>query len=427
MTPTKLRIGIVCYPNFGGSGIVATEIGLGLAQRGHEVHLITTELPVRARQSTLPIHFHRVEVQDYPLFEFPPYTLALASRLAEIAQQTQLDILHLHYAIPHAVSGYLARQILQGKGPRIIVTLHGTDVTRVGCLDSYRSVTRMALLASDGITAPSHYLRKVSYPLLDLPDELPIEVISNFVDTQRFHPAAQRSRARLDTLFPKTPDLHGTPILAHLSNFRPIKRIPDVIDIFARVNNALPARLLLIGEGPERRAAAERIQELGLQDQVCFLGKREDVVQYLQHCDLMLMPSETESFGLAALESMSCGVPVIASDVGGLHELIEHQTSGFLAPVYDTETMAKFAIQLLQDPQGLEQMMRAARKRALDFGDQDAIFDQYERFYQQTLTQTPSSYPCQTCEENAHHRTQEPTRHDPATHSLSAPPSSAAN
>lgn len=423
MGNVKLRIGIVCYPHFGGSGIVATEIGLGMAQRGHQVHLITTEMPVRARQTDLPIHFHPVEVQDYPLFEFPPYTLALASRLAEIAQREHLDILHLHYAIPHAVSGYLARQILQNGGPRLIVTLHGTDVTRVGCLDSYRSVTRMALMASDAITAPSRYLRDVAYPLLELPNTLPIEVIPNFVDTQRFHPPTHRDKQRLNNLFPRVPALHTTPILAHLSNFRPVKRIPDVIDTFTHINQSLPCRLLLIGEGPERRSAADRIEERGLQDHVCFLGKREDVVQYLQQCDLMLMPSETESFGLAALESMSCGLPVIASDVGGLSELIQHQHNGFLAPVYDTRSMAQFALQVLRDPQRLAQMRVHARERAMQFGDPNAVLEQYEALYEQTLARPSLASPCSLCDTHALHPTQEPPDHaDPSDHThLEAP------
>ncbi|MCK6508861.1 N-acetyl-alpha-D-glucosaminyl L-malate synthase BshA [Myxococcota bacterium] len=425
MGSVKLRIGIVCYPHFGGSGIVATEIGLGMAQRGHQVHLITTEMPVRARQTTLPIQFHPVEVQDYPLFEFPPYTLALASRLAEIAQREHLDILHLHYAIPHAVSGYLARQILQSGGPRLIVTLHGTDVTRVGCLDSYRSVTRMALLASDAITAPSRYLREVAYPLLDLPTNLPIEVIPNFVDTQRFSPASHRDKQRINNLFPRIPALHNTPILAHVSNFRPVKRIPDVIDTFTSVNQTLPSRLLLIGEGPERRNAAEQIEQRGLQDRVCFLGKREDIVQYLQQCDLMLMPSETESFGLAALEAMSCGLPVIASDVGGLSELIEHQHSGFLAPVYDTHTMAQHAIQILRDPQRLALMRLHARERALQFGDPNAVLQQYETLYLQTLARPSLASPCHLCETHALHPAQEPldhAHHSQHTHLHSASP-----
>jgi L-malate glycosyltransferase len=378
-----MKIGITCYPTYGGSGVVATELGMELAQRGHDVHFISYSQPIRLNTPSPNIHYHEVEVSRYPLFEYPPYDLALATRMAEVAQIYNLDLLHVHYAIPHSVSALLAKEMLASPstlGRRklpYVTTLHGTDITLVGADRSYLPITRFSIERSDGVTAISKYLRDRT--VLEFNVRHNIEVIYNFVncDLYRRDPQARERRAQFADKDER--------LLVHLSNFRPVKRIPDVIEIFDRVQKEVPSRLLMIGDGPERSPAEWLVAKKGISDRVMFLGKQDNIQEKLAITDLMLLPSELESFGLAALEAMACEVPAIATNVGGIPEVIEHGRSGFLAQVGDVESMARFAIDLLSNPSRLETMAQTARFEAQSRFCTSKIIPQYEQFYREVM------------------------------------------
>jgi L-malate glycosyltransferase len=384
-----MKIGITCYPTYGGSGVVATELGIELAARGHEIHFITYSQPFRLTGREANIHFHEVAVSNYPLFEHPPYDLALATRMAEVAQFYSLDLLHVHYAIPHSVSALLARQMLASRGLHLpfITTLHGTDITLVGLDRSYLPITKFGIEQSDGVTAISTYLRDRTHKAFHIDTE--IEVIRNFVNCDVYvrNPelvAAMRPRFAE----PATANKPQERLLVHLSNFRPVKRVQDVVKVFAQVAKAMPARLLLIGDGPDRSVAEYLAREHHVQDRVHFLGKQDNVNELLPLADLMLMPSEMESFGLAALEAMACSVPTIATRVGGVPELIHDGKNGLLFDVGDTESMSTAAISLLSNPGRLETMARAARKTAQDHFCASRVIPLYEDYYDRVVTRT---------------------------------------
>ena len=376
-----MKIGITCYPTYGGSGVVGTELGIELADRGHEVHFIAYQQPIRLNTNHPRILFHEVTVSLYPLFEYPPYDLALATRMAEVAEIYNLDILHVHYAIPHSVSALLARQMLAAADkPRklpFVTTLHGTDITIVGADRSYLPVTRYAIENSDGVTAISNYLKQRTLQEFEIRN--PIEVIYNFVncDVYKRDPQAAQRRAEF-----ANPDER---ILIHVSNFRPVKRLCDVIEVFDRVQKQVPARLLLMGDGPERSRAEWLVNKKELRQKVEFLGKVDRISEMLSIADLMLMPSELESFGLAALEGMACEVPAIATRVGGVPEVVEHGRTGFLAEVGDVETMSRCAIEILSDEKRLREMGKTARWEAQANFCASKIIPEYEKFYERVL------------------------------------------
>ncbi len=377
-----MKIGITCYPTYGGSGVVATELGLELAQRGHEIHFISYAQPIRLRGEEPNIHFHEVEVSRYPLFDYPPYDLALATRMAEVAQLYDLDLLHVHYAIPHSVSAMLARQMLAA-GPRkqrlpFVTTLHGTDITLVGLDRSYLSITRYSIEQSDGVTAISNYLKDRTQRVFDVKNS--IEVIYNSVncDVYRRNPETfAQVRAEYAP--------NGERVLVHLSNFRPVKRLTDVIEIFDRVHKKIPSKLLLIGDGPDRSVAEWLAVQKGIHGDVLFLGKQDQIEEKLSIADIMLIPSELESFGLAALEAMACEVVPISTRAGGVPEVIEHGKSGYLADVGDVDTMAGYAIELLSNDHLLREMGKQARAAAMDRFCSTKIVKQYEDFYRRVL------------------------------------------
>ena len=377
-----MKIGITCYPTYGGSGVVATELGIELAAAGHQVHFIAYSQPFRLRGREQDIAFHEVPVSNYPLFEYPPYDLALATRMAEVAAYYELDLLHVHYAIPHSISAYLARQMLLRQNRRLpfITTLHGTDITLVGLDHSYLPITRFGIEESDGVTAISSYLREKT--IQEFHPQRAIHVIPNFVNCDVYLPldAAARTAARARYAQPEEK------ILVHLSNFRPVKRTTDVIRIFSRVAQELPARLLMIGDGPDRSAAEWIAHRKGIQDRVHFLGKQSSVSEILPLADLLLMPSELESFGLVALEAMACRVPTIATRVGGIPELIEDGVTGLLFPVGDVEAMAGAAVELLSDSSRYVKMADTARRTAQARYCASKIIPLYERFYQEILS-----------------------------------------
>jgi L-malate glycosyltransferase len=376
-----MKIGITCYPTYGGSGVVATELGLELAQRGHEIHFISYAQPIRLRGEEPNIHYHEVEVSRYPLFDYPPYDLALATRMAEVAQLYDLDLLHVHYAIPHSVSALLARQML-ADGPRgrrlpFVTTLHGTDITLVGLDRSYLPITRYSIDQSDGVTAISNYLRDRTMRVFDVKKE--IQVIYNSVncDVYTRKPDAAELRSEYAP--------NGERLLVHLSNFRPVKRLSDVIEIFDRVHRQVPSRLLLIGDGPDRSVAEWLSVQKGIHEDVLFLGKQDQVEDKLGISDILLMPSELESFGLAALEAMACEVVPIATRTGGVPEVIEHGSSGYLADVGDVDTMARYAVDLLNNEKQLRAMGKQARAEAKARFCSSKIVPQYEDFYRRVL------------------------------------------
>lgn len=376
-----MKIGITCYPTYGGSGVVATELGLELAQRGHEIHFISYAQPIRLRGFEPNIHYHEVEVSRYPLFDYPPYDLALATRMAEVAQLYDLDLLHVHYAIPHSVSALLARQMLAA-APRpkklpFVTTLHGTDITLVGIDRSYLPITRYSIEQSDGVTAISNYLRDRTQRIFDVKNS--IEVIYNSVNCDVYSRASGTVEGRAEYAAP------NERILVHLSNFRPVKRLGDVVEIFDRVRKQMPAKLLLIGDGPDRSVAEWMAVQKGIHSDVLFLGKQDQIQDKLAIADIMLMPSELESFGLAALEAMACEVVPIATRAGGVPEVIEHGKSGYLADVGDVETMARYAIELLTNEQKLREMGKQGRAVAMDRFCSTKIVKQYEDFYRRVL------------------------------------------
>lgn len=364
-----LRVGIVGYPTYGGSGIVATELAQQLAARGHAVHLVSYDVPVRLPASDEGVTFHGVEVPEYPLFRFPPYLLALANKLVELGRYERLDVIHAHYAIPHAVAAYLAREILGGR-PALVTTLHGTDVTLLGTEPSFYDVIRFALDRSDALTAVSRWLREETERLFA--PRLEVEVVHNFIDPgvyRRVEPSA-RCRSRGDG-----------PVLIHISNFRPVKRVPAVLDIFARVHARRPAWLWLVGDGPDSAEVHRRAAALGLADRVVFWGKQSSVVPLLSASDVLLLPSRLEAFGLAALEAMACEVPVVGSRVGGLPEVVEDGVTGFLQDPEDLDGMAESCLRLLEDPGLHRTMAQAARERAVSLFAAERVIPRYEEIY----------------------------------------------
>jgi N-acetyl-alpha-D-glucosaminyl L-malate synthase BshA len=380
----SLSIGVVCYPSLGGSGVVASELATGLAERGHRVHVMASAPPGRALRALANLRFHEVAVSDYPLFEHPPYTLAVAAKIVEVASTERLDLVHVHYAVPHAAAAYLARQALGAAAPRFVTTLHGTDVTRDGIDRGYQPITRFTVAASDGITVPSAFLRREAYRLLDLHADLPIEVIPNFVDTERFTPAAPRDRARFAALFPNARGDADGPVLVHVSNFRVVKRPADLIDVLVRVRQRVPARLVLVGDGPERAGTAERARALGVADVVCFRGEQADVVDELKHADVFLLTSASESFGVAALEAMSAGVPVVAYRVGGLAEVVT-DTTGRLVAAGDVAMLAAAIVEVVGDAGRHAALAGAARAHALAHFRREPALDRYVTYFRTVL------------------------------------------
>ncbi len=370
----KMKIGIVCYPTFGGSGVLATELGLALSDKGYEVHFITYEQPVRLTQSFHPnIYFHEVKVPTYPLFDFPPYETALASAMVNVIVNQKLDILHLHYAIPHASAAYFARQILKKTGADIpfITTLHGTDITLVGRDTTYAPVVTFSINESDAITAVSENLKEETFRSFKI--EKDIHVIPNFVDIKRFH---QTDKDHFKQMLAPG----GEKILVHVSNFRKVKRVDDVIKIFEKVSKEVPSKLLMIGDGPDRQSAEDLAKQLGIYDDIRFLGKQEQISEILSIADLFILPSESESFGLSALEAMACSVPLISTNTGGLPEINIPGKTGFLSNVGDVDDMAQHAIYILSDDERLKHFKKEAITQARRFEKQH-IIPQYEKLY----------------------------------------------
>lgn len=369
-----MRIGISCYPTHGGSGIIATELGKHLAYKGHEVAFISYDTPIRLSEIPPRVSFHEVEVVGYPLLKNFPYTLALASKMADVAEMKKLEILHVHYAIPFGAAAILASQIVPHLKLKIVTTLHGTDVTLVGNNPSFRPVTSFTLEYSDAVTAVSSFLKDQTYNEFNI--DKSIDVIYNFIDADRHGKIpsciTKFDRTRLATLM-------------HISNFRMVKRLRDVIRIFAQVLRNIPSRLLLIGDGPETGAALEEARALNVVDHVQFIGLVDDVVPFLRAADVFLLPSQSESFGLVALEALATGVPVIGSDVGGLPEVVEHNKNGFLAPIGDTSKMAEYTVRILSDPELFTAFGASARKRARDIFDYRKIIPRYEAVYERIL------------------------------------------
>jgi N-acetyl-alpha-D-glucosaminyl L-malate synthase BshA len=363
-----VKIGITCFPTFGGSGIIATEIGLAMARRGHRVHFICAEMPWRFDQYVENVFFHEVQARDYPLFDQSPYALALTSKMVEVAEWEKLDLLHVHYAIPHAASAYLARQILGKNAPRVITTLHGTDITVVGNDPSFLPITRFSIAESDGVTTPSASLRETTLRYLGM--DVAIEVIPNFVDTQLYAPGERKP---------------GPKLIVHNSNFRPVKRVEDVVRVFFAVQQKCDCQLALIGDGPERSRLERLVHELGLAHKVRFLGKQLRFVEVLQAADVFLLPSEIESFGLAALEALACGVPVVATRQGGVPEVVSDGENGFLAEVGDLDAMTDAILRIFQDD---GRMRDAARKTAVMKFPLEPMIDRWEAYYRKVTSST---------------------------------------
>ncbi len=376
-----MKIGITCYPTYGGSGVVATELGKALSRRGHQIHFISYAMPMRLNGFVSNIFYHEVEMSTYPLFEFPLYTPALASKMVEVAKFEKLDLIHAHYAIPHATSAYIAKQVLNDEKLRIITTLHGTDITLVGLEPSFLPVMKFSIEKSDGVTAVSRFLKEKTLTNYNINKE--IEVIPNFVDTQLFA-RAPNSNIR-QNIAP-----HGEKILIHISNFRAVKRVADVIRIFDIVSKKIPSKLVLVGDGPDRSNCENLCRELQLGDSVMFLGKQAELVELLSAADLFLMPSQSESFGLSALEAMACEVPVISSSVGGLPELVVHDETGYIAEIGDVVRMAKYALELLTNDARHRRFAIAGRKRAVEHFDIEPIVSLYERHYERILNSSPA-------------------------------------
>lgn len=370
-----MRIGIVCYPTFGGSGVVATELGIALANRGHEIHFITYKRPVRLGHFQSNVYFHEVNALDYPLFEYTPYDTTLASKLVDVIKFEKLDLLHVHYAIPHATIAFIVKSILKTQGIHIpvVTTLHGTDITLVGADPSFATVVEFSINQSDGVTAVSNDLKKDTYAKFTISRD--IQVIYNFIDFTRFRKIDKEH-------FKKLIAPNGEKILIHTSNFRKVKRVDDVIKVFNEVHKEVPSKLMLIGDGPERQRLEEMCRRLNICEDVRFLGKQDAIEELLAIADLFIIPSENESFGLAALEAMACEVPVISSDAGGLPELNIHGRSGCVLPVGDIEGMSTHAIKLLKDPDLLAHYKKQAYERAKEF-DLDIILPQYEAYYEE--------------------------------------------
>lgn len=371
-----MKIGITCYPTYGGSGVVATELGMELAARGHEIHFISYAMPTRLNPAHDRIYFHEVETTAYPLFDHPPYALALAVKMAEVAESASLDLLHVHYAIPHSVSALLARSMAAPRRLPFITTLHGTDITLVGNDRSYLPITRFSIEQSDGVTAISDYLRERTIKEFDV--RRPIEVIRNFVNCDLYHRAEDQSgRTQWAP--------NGEAILMHLSNFRPVKRILDAIEIFAIVRAKIPAKLVLVGDGPDRGAGEHLVRQKKISRDVFFVGKQSNIQEFLGLADLFLLPSDLESFGLAALEAMACEVPVIATNVGGVPEVVTHGVDGYLVAPRDVAAAANFAIQVLSRADRGREMGQVARVNARKKFCSNDVIPLYEAYYRQVL------------------------------------------
>jgi len=374
----NMKIGIVCYPTFGGSGVVATELGIELSKRGHEIHFITYNQPVRLELLSNNVHFHEVTVPEYPLFHYQPYELALSSKLVDMAKLHEIEILHVHYAIPHAYAAYMAKKMLQEEGIYIpiVTTLHGTDITLVGSHPFYKPAVTFSINKSDAVTAVSQSLKDDTLRLFDIKND--IEVVPNFIDIGKHHfhfTDCQRDMMAYE----------DEKIITHISNFRPVKRIDDVIHIFNNIQKVMPAKLMMVGEGPEKEKAEQLCEKLGIADKVIFFGQSNEIDKILCFSDLFLLPSETESFGLAALEAMASGVPVISSNTGGVPEVNRQGVTGFLSDVGDIEEMSKNAIHILEDPEHLTAFKQRAKEEANQF-DIHEIVPQYEAIYKRTLS-----------------------------------------
>ncbi len=381
-----MSIAVACYPSFGGSGIIASEVAVGLARRGHTVHVVASAPPSRALPELEGLFFREVKTTRYPIFEHAPYTLALASSLIELANEQRVDLFHVHYAVPHAASAYLACQALGEHAPRVVTTLHGTDVTVLGADPSYSAITRFAVRASSAVTVPSGYLAQKATGWLDEPSKREIDVIPNFVDTELFAPAQPADRDVLHALF-KEPAAPSNPVLFHVSNFRPVKRTGDLIDVLLRVRKSAPARLVLVGDGPDRDHAEQKANALGLGAHVCFLGKRAAPAELLRHADAFVLPSESESFGLAALEALSCGVPVLGYRVGGLPEVVTDDVGVLVAP-FNVDALAAAVVRVVSDPDARAELARGARARAVTHFRRDPAIERYEALFRRVLSRT---------------------------------------
>lgn len=372
-----MKIGIVCYPTYGGSGVVATELGIGLASKGHSVHFITYKKPARLKSFYPNISFHEVDSMEYPLFDYPPYETSLASKLVDVVKYEKLDILHVHYAIPHAAVAFMTKQILasQGIALPIVTTLHGTDITLVGQDPTFSPVVQFSINNSDGVTAVSQHLKTATLEAFEITQE--IDVIYNFIDFNRFKKSDKDH-------FKKALAPEGEKILVHVSNFRKVKRTEDVVHVFRKVSEHLPAKLLMVGDGPERGNIESLCREMGLCSEIRFLGKQDAVEELLAVSDLFLLPSANESFGLAALEAMACEVPVVSSNAGGIPEVNIHGYTGYLAEVGDVDALARYAIDILSDPAKLTAMRANALAHAQTFSI-DTILPQYEAHYQKVI------------------------------------------
>jgi len=371
-----MRIGITCYPTYGGSGVIATELGIELARRGHCIHFISYEMPFRLDRFYKDICFHEVEMLDYPLFKYPPYSLSLSVKMAEVIESENLDILHVHYAMPHAASAYLAREIVGKERIKIVTTLHGTDITLVGNHHSFFRMTKFSIENSDGVTCVSEYLKNTTIETFDI--KRPMEVIYNFVDTSVYKRDPESTSTGLVR--------PGEKVITHISNFRPVKNIATIIKVFCNIIKKVDSRLLLAGDGPEMSKIRNMVERLGLGEKVVFLGRQEDIVPILSISDLYMLPSKSESFGLSALEAMSCSVPVVGTSSGGFKEVVEDGVSGFICAPDDIAGMSRAALLILKGQKKRDEMGRAARKRALDF-DSSKIIDRYLEYYRQVLGQ----------------------------------------
>lgn len=369
-----MNIGITCYPTYGGSGVVATELGIGLASRGHSVHFISYEMPFRLNKYYKNIYFHEVEMLEYPLFKYPPYSLSLSVKMAEIIKSEKLDILHVHYAMPHAASAYLAKKIVGDEKIKIVTTLHGTDITLVGNHHSFHAMTKFSIEESDGVTCVSDFLKRTTFDTFDICRNM--EVIYNFVDTDIY----KRSDNYGNTKLIESDDN----VIIHISNFRPVKRIGAIIKVFCNISRKIKSKLLLVGDGPEMCKIRNMVAELGLDDKVLFMGRQDNIIPLLNISDLYMLPSRSESFGLSALEAMSCEVPVIGTSLGGLKEVVEDGKSGYICDPDDIEKMSKAAISILGSKKKREEMGKAARERAKAF-DSRVVIDKYVDYYNKVL------------------------------------------
>ncbi len=374
-----MKIGITCYPTYGGSGVVATELGKALAEKGHQVHFISYAFPHRLSHFVENIFFHEVEISNYPLFDHQLYGLSLTSKMLEVIEFEKLDLLHVHYAIPHATSAYLAKQMIKKNNSdiKVITTLHGTDITLVGLEPSFLPLVKFSIEESDGVTAVSRFLKEKTITNYEIDTD--IEVIYNFIDTKIFN--TEKNQHFRDKFAP-----NGEKVLIHTSNFRVVKRVTDTIRILEIVKKEIPAKLILVGDGPDRSECERLARELNLSDDILFLGKQDGIEEILSGADLFLMPSQSESFGLSALEAMACGLPVVSSSVGGLPELIRHNETGFIAEIGDVERMARYTIDLLKNKKKYSLFSKNSRNRAVDKFDILKIVPQYEKYYDKILS-----------------------------------------